>query len=221
MTNSKPHGEHNFLAWRCFTGYAWLAGLLIAALSTASLGDGLSLAQQAQARTVATTANWPATATSRRLHPLGLQTLSVEKQERKNQAAVRYAHVYQYHYVHRQARLLVVDLDRASIAKQRLINSVHLPLNASEIAHAQSLILQDATVLQQLHAEQHHRGQPPTVDLSDIDVKASIFEPLDPAHDCHTQRCALMSLFDQSRTVFAVEPVVLLDTQRVRLLGQP
>ncbi len=221
MTNSKPHSEHNFLAWRRFTGYACLAGLLIATFSTTSFGDGLTLAQQAKARTVATTAHWPAAAAPRRLHPLGLQTLSVEKQERKNQAAVRYAHVYQYHYVHRQARLLVVDLDSASIDKQHLINSVHLPLNTIEIAHAQSLVLQNTAVLQQLHAEQRRRGQPPTVDFSDIDVKASIFEPLNPAHDCHTQRCALLSLFDQSRTVFAVEPVVLLDTQRVQLLQQP
>jgi len=188
-------------------------------LSPLSHAQGLTMAQDFQARALGATAAWPSTLSARRFHPLGLQTLSVEKQERKGQTNVRQAHLYQYHYGHQSARLLIVDLVDNSVIGQRRIDSVHLPLNDTEIDYARSLILQDVNVMQKLHEEQARRGQPPNTDLTELDVKASIFEPMDSLHPCSTQRCALLSLFDQTRTVFAVEPVVLLDTLQVQLLN--
>jgi len=198
----------------------WLVLGCALGLSSLSHAQGLTLGQEAQARALGAVASWPSTVSARSFHPLGLQTLSVEKQERKGQTAVRQVHVYQYHYGHRSARLLTVDLVDNSIIGQRRIDSVHLPLNTIEIDYARTLILQDASVMQKLHEEQTRRGQPLTRDLTELDIKASIFEPMNGLHPCSTQRCALLSLFDQTRTVFAVEPVVLLNTLQVQLLDQ-
>ncbi len=163
--------------------------------------------------------SWQGAAGSRRsLHPLGLQTLFVEKQEKKSEPGVRWVHVFQYHYAHGAARRLLIDLTNGSVEKEQTINSVHLPLNNTEIDFARNLILQDPAVMQQLRNEQIKRGQPQTLDLTELDVKASIYEPWSSSHPCHTQRCALLSLFDDSNTVFTIEPVVLLDTLQVQLL---
>lgn len=163
--------------------------------------------------------NWQGVAGSRRsLHPLGLQTLFVEKQEKKSASGVRWVHVFQYHYAHRSARRLLIDLTNGSVEKEQTIDSVHLPLNNTEIDFARNLILQDPAVMQKLHNEQIKRGQTQTQNLTELDVKASIYEPWSSSHPCHTQRCALLSLFDHTNTVFSMEPVVLLDTLEVQLL---
>jgi hypothetical protein len=61
----------------------------------------------------------------------------------------------------------------------------------------------------------------PFQSLDELEVKASIFEPLNKQHACARERCALLSLFDRTRTVFATEPVIYLSSQRVGLLQAP
>ena len=59
-----------------------------------------------------------------------------------------------------------------------------------------------------INSEQQSRGLMQLLDLDSLDVKASVFEPIDSAHVCHAERCALLSLFDKTRTVYVTEPVV-------------
>jgi len=56
--------------------------------------------------------------------------------------------------------------------------------------------------------EQQSRGLIPLTDLRAHDVKASVFEPLITNHVCRSERCALLSIFDKTNTVFSTEPVV-------------
>lgn len=151
-------------------------------------------------------------------HPLGAQTLSIEKQESKKQPESKLLRVYQFHYELQQARLLVVDPDENRVIRIQQIASVHLPLNAAEIAYASQLLSQNNTILDTLREEQLKRGRVAFDDLSELDVKASIYEPLDAQHPCHRQRCVLLSLFDVTRTVFATEPVINLQTLQVTLM---
>lgn len=153
-------------------------------------------------------------------HPLGVQTLSVELDERKKGSQVRRARVYQFNYDAKQSRLVLIDLDKQVIINQQIINTIHLPLNNVEIGVARALVEQNQTIMQKLNNTRATRGQAELVDLSTIDVKASIFEPDDQTHVCALQRCALISLFDQTRTVFAVEPLVNLTDLSVSTLQQ-
>jgi len=88
----------------------------------------------------------------------------------------------------------------------------------NEISFARELLSSQEDILAQLRDEQVRRGVSAFVELSQLDVKASVFEPLDTSHPCYRQRCALMSLFDQTRTVFSIEPVINLQTIQVDLL---
>jgi len=180
---------------------------------------GLTKLQADQARSVSVATQWPRARASAAPHPLGLQTLSIEKQERKNEHNVRWASVYQYHYSLQSARLLIIDLDSNTVAKQSSINSVHLPLNEIEIDFAKSLLSDDKELLDQLRLEQIQRGNVEFGLLNELDVKASIYEPANTAHECYKQRCALISLFDKTHTVFTIEPVVNLTTLQVDSLG--
>lgn len=151
-------------------------------------------------------------------HPLGVQTLFIEKADTKTASASRVARVYQYDYTRRSSRLLELDLSSNSLIRSWPIDSVHLPLNEMEIDFARQLLAADAGMMDELRTQQAKRGDLPFQSLDELDVKASIFEPIDAGHPCTRTRCALLSLFDKTRTVFSTEPVIYLDTQRVGLL---
>lgn len=151
-------------------------------------------------------------------HPLQIQTLSIELDERKKDKASRRARVYQFNYNTQHSRVLLIDLDQQTVMAEQAIASVHLPLNEQEIATANSLIENNTALMQQLNAALAKRGLPPMNDLSMLDVKASVFEPDNQSHPCTLQRCALISLFDHTRTVFAIEPVVNLQQLSVNTL---
>lgn len=185
------------------------------------MAAGLTQEQRQIARIASQTAPWPSPASVFMSHPLGMQTLFVEKQERKNQKTPRWVNVFQYDYSRQQARLLVVDLSTQQVEQQRELQSVHLPLNDTEIDFARQLIEQNTELMQALRNDHQRRVSPAFEHLHELDVKASIHEPSDPDHPCASERCALVSLFDSSRTVFSIEPVVNLQSQNVERLSNP
>ncbi|MFK7996648.1 MAG: hypothetical protein AB8B87_21105 [Granulosicoccus sp.] len=154
-------------------------------------------------------------------HPLGIQTLSIEIQETKENLLSPLLKVYQYHYDLMQARVLTIDTDNSRVLRSQVINSVHLPLNQTEISFAHQLLQSNTAIVDQLRNEQALRGQTAFQLLSELDVKASIYEPLDSTHSCFEQRCALLSLFDNTRTVFSAEPVINLQSRKASLLRHP
>lgn len=196
-----------------------VASLLFCLSITAVQAANITPQARAQAQQIANSTNWdqPRTA-NKSVHPLGVQTLSIETQERKGSTETSVLMVYQFHYDLQQARLLTVDAGNSRLLKSQAVNSVHLPLNQAEIEYATSLLQKDNAIVQQLRDEQIRRGKVAFVSLSDLEVKASIYEPLDPNHDCFKQRCALLSLFDGTRTVFSTEPVINLQSEYVKLL---
>ena len=199
-----------------------LSSITCLAATAASLSieaSGLSQQQIKQAQTLSAGAAWPQARVSVTPHPLGLQTLSVEKQERKNQQGSRWLVVYQYHYTLQSARMLVIDMDTNTVVKQSPINTIHLPLSTHEIEFAQSLLSDDNSLIEKLRVEQIQRGEPAFSSLQELDVKASIYEPLSSSDNCFAQRCALLSLFDKTRTVFSIEPIINLTALKVRALG--
>lgn len=151
-------------------------------------------------------------------HPLGIQTLSVERKENKREPDLLHISVYQFNYQLEQARVLSIDVSDNRVLKNQPVSSVHLPLSNEEISFARQALTAQEDILSQLRDEQIKRGRTAFTDLSQLDIKSSIFEPLDTSHPCHRQRCALMSLFDESRTVFSIEPVINLQTMQVELL---
>ena len=173
----------------------------------------------AQAQTLAEGIPWVQTRQSAGItHPLGVQTLSVERQENKKDPNPQRIRVYQFNYLLEQARVLSIDLNDNRVLQNQAIGSVHLPLSDKEIAFASQLLSVQDDILIRLRNEQISRGRIAFTDLSQLDVKASIFEPLETSHPCHQQRCALMSLFDDTRTVFTVEPVINLQSMQVDVL---
>lgn len=151
-------------------------------------------------------------------HPLSVQTLSIEKHVRKKNKQERLARVYQFHYNLQQSRLVLINLDSNEVEKTQLINTVHLPLNATEMATARTLVETSPDIMFRIRNEHDRRSATPLADLATLDIKASIFEPGDQSHVCATQRCALISLFDQTHTVFSVEPLVNLQRLTVTTL---
>lgn len=189
---------------------------------SASLASTLDPQAQVKARQIADQTLWqqPRSNNENR-HPLGVQTLSIEALESKHRSAASVLTVYQYHYDLKQARKLTVDTGHAQLLKSQAVNSVHLPLNQTEINYATRLLQARAEIIEQLRNEQIKRGRTAFSSLSELDVKASIHEPLDASDPCYRQRCALLSLFDNTRTVFSAEPVVNLETQQIKRLGVP
>ena len=195
------------------------AGLFSLTLAGLSHSAGLSLAQQTTAGSIAATVPWPTGRALTDNHPLGSQTLSIEKQERKNQRDVRFINVYQYNYPQRAARLVVIDLQDGTLLKQSSIPSVHLPLNEVEIDYAISLLVNTEDLMRSLRREHLKRSAQPFSSIADLDVKASIYEPRDKDHACQHDRCALLSLFDKTSTVFTIEPVINLSNLSVSVLN--
>ncbi len=188
----------------------------------ASVSASMTTEEQEFAELVATTRPWlqPRNALTQNEHSLGVQTLSIEMDERKKNKHLRRARVYQFNYNTQQSRLILIDLDSRQLAATKRIDSVHLPLNEQEIAAARAMVEQDGDIMAALNLEQQSRHLAPLSDLSTVDVKASIFEPADSTHVCAIERCALLSLFDQSRTVFSEEPLVNLQRLTVSTLQQ-
>lgn len=184
----------------------------------ASAGQ-LSNAEKQSAVALAASVTWHQAADRTETHPLGLQDLSIEVDEQKHRQSDPLVRVYQYHYHLRSARVLLFDLTTSQLIREQPINSVHLPLNENEIRFAGQLLSGRDDIVKLLRDEQLKRGRRPFQTLSELDVKASIFEPLDSDHACTEQRCALMSLFDETNTVFSIEPVVNLQTLTVNLLN--
>ncbi|WP_088918177.1 hypothetical protein [Granulosicoccus antarcticus] len=187
----------------------------------ASYAGGLDAAEQQLAETLSNQVLWPTESEQKLVsHPLGTQTLFIESQESKKRDQERKARVYQYDYNRQAARLLVIELDKQTVTRTSAIDSVHLPLNQTEIDFAIAMLADNALIIEQLRAEQSNRGVHPFDFLSELDVKASIFEPLDSNHPCAIARCALLSLFDASSTVFSIEPIAFLNSQQIGLLQQ-
>lgn len=202
---------------RRLLNFALCVAVMLVSLSIEA--SGLTRPQAEQARSLSTQTHWPQARAWVAPHPLGLQTLSIEKQERKNQRSTRWVNVYQYHYTFQSARLLLIDLESNTVTKQSPIDTVHLPLNDTEIELAKTLLSDDKALIDRLKLEQLQRQESAFTSLAELDVKASIFEPLSAAHDCHNQRCAVVSLFDKTRTVFTIEPVINLTTLKVEALS--
>jgi len=153
-------------------------------------------------------------------HPLGRQTLSVEWNVTKHSQIERVARVYQFDYDLVSTRLLIVSLDHQSVLEETLIDSVHLPLNEQEIAAALNWLAGSADAVQSLRDDQIRRGRPAFGELNELSVKAIIFAPNNTSEPCAYERCALLSLFDESNTVFAMEPVVNLERGTVSWLSR-
>lgn len=201
----------------------YVAAIAMAIICVFWVNTGLAAELTENQRSVASVLTedmpWPQARSVSERHPLGAQTLSIEKQERKNHHRVRWVNVYQYNYPQQTARLLVVDLDHNEIIKQSAINTAHLPLNQTEIDYAIQLLTNNAELVARLNTEYAHRHSMPFTRVSELDIKASIYEPRSTEHSCHLNRCALLSLFDHSRTVFTIEPVVNLSTLSVSILN--
>lgn len=213
--------SQSWLAMLCVVLSAGLTGVFSI---NASANNAVALAPEEQrlASKLAGSHTWQQEPNSpkNRPHKLGVQTLSIELDERKKNDHTRRARVYQFNYNLMQSRLVLIDLDNGVIVKQQAINTVHLPLNTKEISTARSLVEQQSQLMEKVNQSRLQRGLAQMSDLSTIEVKASIFEPDDPEHTCATQRCALISLFDQTRTVFSVEPLVNLQSLSVSTLQQ-
>ena len=184
------------------------------------LSASLSVDEQQFVSTVAGLQAWQQSRSLKdnQQHLLDIQTLSIELYEQIKNKSQRRAVLYQFNYNLQQSRLILVDLDIREVIGIQTIETVHLPLNEHEIATARSIIEQQPEIMRAINKEQASRGLPDLPDLSEIDFKVSIYEPNDATHLCATQRCALVSLFDRTRTVFALEPLVNLQRLSVTTL---
>ena len=197
-----------------------MAGLALSTNSVSAMG--LTADEQQVAENLANKQAWLQNKTTQQseIHPLSVQTLSIELEERKKGTQQRRAKVYQFNYLEQRSRLVSIDLKTSTTVSIQNIHSVHLPLNSKEIETARSMVENDLNIMSKLNAVRQRRGLPELANLSTLEVKASIFEPSEPTHECSVQRCALLSLFDHTRTVFSVEPLVNLQSQTITTLQQ-
>lgn len=200
---------------------AWAATLLLASLlglapAPSDAAPAPSAEEAAQAEALARAVPWAAEDRVRArdedtplAHPLGVQTLVVEAEQRKHAApGERRARVYQHDHGRRRSRRVTVDLAAGRVLETRALASVHLPLAEAERVWALGRLAASPALLEALREEQRRRGAEPFARLDALEIKASVYEPADPAHPCARERCALIALFDETRTVFALEPVV-------------
>ena len=155
-------------------------------------------------------------ARTRAAHPLGVQTVLVEVDERKGgTGGERRARVYQYDHDGARARRLIVALVPGAAAgevlERRAVDGVHWPLGAAERAWVRERLAASGWVDRALGAERATRGLAPLAPgaaIGALEAKASVYAPPDPDDPCARARCALVSLFDAGGTVSTVEPVV-------------
>jgi hypothetical protein len=200
----------------------WLSvWILLCLLPVIVVAAELSKTEQAAAKDIGDDMPWqPTTRSNVALHPLNIQTLSIEADWKKHTSNQRLARVYQYNHNQQTSRLLVIDINSQLIVREQAINSVHLPLNDTEIDYAKSLLDSNRAIYTLLNRERAQRSLEPVFKLTQYDVKASIYEPDNTAHVCALQRCVLFALVDQSLTVSSIEPLVSLHTGQVLLLRE-
>lgn len=196
----------------------WL-GLGLLLHTTSAHAAPLTTEQLAKAQQMAEAEPWQLNAfatttprTDNAKHPLAQQTLVIEPDVTKGQVSSDRVRVYQFNYHTASARVVTLSLFNDEIETTTPIPSVHLPLNAAEIQAAIEWLANSPEALEQLRNDQIRRGLTPLVHLSELSVKASIYSPIDKADTCATERCALLSLFDNRNTVFALEPVINLQS---------
>lgn len=194
---------------------ARLFGCVFALFSSVSVATPLNPQQQQNALELISDLSWPADEARApqvigpsQTHPLGLQTVSIEREVIKNSTQADQVRVYQFNYATDSARVVSVSLTEQAVIKQALIKSVHLPLTSAEQAHAIELLSANSDAITLLQADQQRRGRTPFSNINELSVKSSIYKPLNKTHRCAEERCALLSLFDSSNTVFAAEPIV-------------
>ena len=210
---------HKFANIRLLSVPLWLTLLFGWAMIQPAQAASLSEIERQQALALSKLSAWSTTA--RRAvadHPLGIQTLSIEFHDRKQAKNQRQARVYQYDYNQQSARVVTVDLTTNTVVNQQTIESAHLPLNAAEIDFAMAQLMASPDTIAQLQIEHTQRGHTPFFSIEEFDTKAFIYDPRDPLHHCATQRCALLSMFDNTHTVFILEPLVNLADGEVTLL---
>lgn len=198
----------------------WLSACLALCLLPISvISAELTGAEKAIARGVIDNLPWASTTRSTvAVHPLGIQTLSVEADWKKHASGQRLARIYQYNHSRQSSRLLIIDIDAQSIVREQAINSVHLPLNSAEIEYAQLQLKNNAPIFALLNQERAQQSLEAVSELTQYEVKASIYEPYSATHACAEQRCVLFALVDQSLTVSSIEPLVNIYTGSVSLL---
>ena len=192
-----------------------LIGLIGSIWPNFATANPLSEAKQRIALRIAHQQPWPEPHITRATnvpmypsHALSQQTISVEPYVRKHPGRDQQARVYQFNYHTASARMLVISLTQESVVRESPIHSVHLPLNEEESAAALTTLAKNTEAMDLLRNDQIRRDQKPFTDLNELSVKSSIYSPIDVTHPCATQRCALLSLFDQGNTVFAMEPII-------------
>ena len=188
-------------------GLAW-------ALSHVANAAGLSAAEEALALESQLMLPWLPAKRMAIKHELGVQTLSVELVDIKG-STDRLARVFQFSHLTERARSVTVDLSTGEPLYQTDIRSMHLPLSTTEMAYAKKRLSVHNSLIEQMRAEQRRRGVTPFTSLDELSVKAVIFTPPNEEHTCRRERCALLSLFDNSHTVFSLEPVVQLRSGKV------
>ncbi len=114
----------------------------------------------------------------------------------------------------------MVSLSDNTVLNEQPIRSVHLPLNGIENDAALAVLTANADAVSLLRADQTRRGRAPFQHMNELSVKASIYKPLKTSHPCANERCALLSLFDQTNTVFSAEPIVNLQRSSVSWLNR-
>jgi len=201
------------LALSCLLGFPVYANELTNTERTAAA----NIAKGAQWRQ-AITKSATVSSTSVSTHPLGIQTLSIEADWKKQNTGARLARLYQHDHRSVQSRLLIINLDTQQVVEERSIGSVHLPLSAQEIDYATQLLHNNTEMLNRVNQHRLLYALAPLDNLRGFDVKASIYEPLYPDHLCSNQRCVLFALVDNTLTVSTVEPLVLLSSGNVTLL---
>jgi len=188
------------------------AACLLGTVPTAALAGSLSEQDLYKIRQMVAAVTWVDSGRAANLgpdpHPLGRQTISIEPSVGKNKDRLGDVRVYQFDYELGLARVVTVSLKTDSIVNNQAIQSVHLPLNSTESEAALTLLGTYPDAIAQLQADQIRRGDAPVQSLSELSVKASVYTPMDTAHECTVERCALLSLFDHRNTVFALEPII-------------
>lgn len=187
-----------------------LMGLFCCVWPKLSAANPLTISEQTAAERIALQQPWrkPHSASTNPHHALTQQTLSVEPDVRKHKGHAKQVWVYQFNYHTASARMLVVSLTTHTVIRESAIKSPHLPLNKHESNAALTTLAANTEAMELLRADQIRRGQKPFNKLNELSVKSSVFAPIDVEHPCAVQRCALLSLFDQGNTVFAMEPVI-------------
>jgi len=155
-------------------------------------------------------------------HPLDIQVLFVERVDQKKKGADEpsVVEVFVYDYTTAQARVDLLDLHDYSLLQSKVIEESHLPLNHAEQTFTVDLLQHHDELLRRLDHEFQQHFTVPLPELNQLDMKVSVWRPdsgNNGHHDCHTSRCALVSIFTNSYFNFSAEPIVDLVSGKVLL----